>query len=220
VTPSNTWFLGPTRVHFLNVISISSAVFAQLTADSPYTLQWAAPFPPQNCPLLYDGTASGPTQVHVQMALQMVQPFLQGSVSWQIDQQTNHATPSATRLHLRSTMVQLITSNELYIPYKICTNLRLVCTKYDLCVCISSVFQCSLGIKVGAQKLPMNCTVLPQWVFYISMGQMSHQTSSRQCQSTDDTNRDVTDPHKIRIKSQSIRFGFCTLNPVIYGRPM
>ena len=36
-TPSNTWFLGPTRVHNPNGISIASAVFAGLTivADRP-----------------------------------------------------------------------------------------------------------------------------------------------------------------------------------------
>jgi len=37
-------FTGPTRVHIQNGISISSAVFAQLTIDCPYTLQGAAPF--------------------------------------------------------------------------------------------------------------------------------------------------------------------------------
>jgi len=30
-TPSNTWFLGPTRVHIPNDITIGSAVFAGLT---------------------------------------------------------------------------------------------------------------------------------------------------------------------------------------------
>jgi len=35
----------PTQVHTTNGISISSAVFAQLTAEGPYTLQWAAPSP-------------------------------------------------------------------------------------------------------------------------------------------------------------------------------
>jgi len=33
-----------------NGISIGSAVFAQMTAACPYTLQWGAPSPPQNCP--------------------------------------------------------------------------------------------------------------------------------------------------------------------------
>ena len=36
---SNTWFLVPTRLSIKNGISISSAVFAQLTAERPYTLQ-------------------------------------------------------------------------------------------------------------------------------------------------------------------------------------
>jgi len=48
-TPSNTYFLGPIRVHNPNGISISLAVHAQLMADSPYTLQWAS-LPSKNCP--------------------------------------------------------------------------------------------------------------------------------------------------------------------------
>jgi len=40
--PSNTCFLGPTRVHNVDDILISSAVFAQLTAQHPYAAQWAA----------------------------------------------------------------------------------------------------------------------------------------------------------------------------------
>jgi len=46
--PSNTWFLGSIRRNDPNDISISSAVCAQFTVDSPYTLQWA-PLPPK-CP--------------------------------------------------------------------------------------------------------------------------------------------------------------------------
>jgi len=37
--PSNTCFLGPTQVHILNDISTASAVFAQVMANCPYTLQ-------------------------------------------------------------------------------------------------------------------------------------------------------------------------------------
>ena len=50
-TPPNrpTWFLGPTRVQIPNAISIGSAVFAHLTTESRYTLQWTAPSLPQNC---------------------------------------------------------------------------------------------------------------------------------------------------------------------------
>jgi len=42
-TPCNTLFFGPIRTHNLKGISIGSAVFAQLAAECPYTLQWAAP---------------------------------------------------------------------------------------------------------------------------------------------------------------------------------
>jgi len=34
----------PTRVHSRNAKSIGSAVFAQMTAECPYTLQWSACF--------------------------------------------------------------------------------------------------------------------------------------------------------------------------------
>ena len=44
-SPSNTWFLGPIWAHNRNVTSIGSTAFAQLTAECPYTLQWAAPSP-------------------------------------------------------------------------------------------------------------------------------------------------------------------------------
>jgi len=43
--PPNTCFLGPTRVQILNGISIGSAVFAQLTAESRYILQRVISFP-------------------------------------------------------------------------------------------------------------------------------------------------------------------------------
>jgi len=38
-------FLRPTGSQNLNGISIGSAVFAQMTAECPYTLQWDAPSP-------------------------------------------------------------------------------------------------------------------------------------------------------------------------------
>jgi len=51
-TPSvNTWFLGSPGLSIPNDIYICSAVFAELTAERPYTLQWAA-LSPQNCPFL------------------------------------------------------------------------------------------------------------------------------------------------------------------------
>jgi len=42
--PYLMWFLGSTRRSTPNDILVGSAIFAQLTADSPYTLQWAPYF--------------------------------------------------------------------------------------------------------------------------------------------------------------------------------
>jgi len=44
-TPANSWFPCPTRLSIPSCILICTAIFAQLTAQSPYTLQWAAIFP-------------------------------------------------------------------------------------------------------------------------------------------------------------------------------
>jgi len=44
-TASNTRFLGPIRAHNTNGISICSDVFAQMTAECPYTSQWDIPSP-------------------------------------------------------------------------------------------------------------------------------------------------------------------------------
>jgi len=49
--PSNACYLAPTRVHTPNGISIGSAVFAQITAEGPYAVQWAANSP-SKLPLL------------------------------------------------------------------------------------------------------------------------------------------------------------------------
>jgi len=38
------------RAQNQNGTSIGSAIFAQMTAECAYTLQWFACFPPQNCP--------------------------------------------------------------------------------------------------------------------------------------------------------------------------
>jgi len=48
--PSNTWFVEPIWAHNPNGILIGSAVFAQMTVECPYTLQWDAPFPPKIIP--------------------------------------------------------------------------------------------------------------------------------------------------------------------------
>jgi len=86
-------FLRPTRVHNPNGKSISSAVSAQLTAESPYTLQ-QAPLSPK-LPLLTGGDrphltqdSFNPSKPIIQTASWSVQLFLQGSLLWQTDRQT------------------------------------------------------------------------------------------------------------------------------------
>jgi len=101
VHPSNTFFLGPIRDDIPNGISIGSAVFAGLRAESPYSLQWAAPFPsvkiaPSHGDLDPSNTCfRGPTRVHIShMTYRSAQPFSQGSRLWQTERQPDHATPS------------------------------------------------------------------------------------------------------------------------------
>jgi len=70
---------------------IGSAVYAQLWQKSLY-FTMGAPFP-QNCSFPWEiWTPSntrflGPIQAHTQTASRPVQPFLQGSLVWQIDRQ-------------------------------------------------------------------------------------------------------------------------------------
>jgi len=98
-----TWFLGPIQAHNPNGISIGSAVFAQLTAECPYTLQWDAPSP-SKLPLrmgdldphLIRGSF-GPPESSTRTASRSVQPFLQGSLVWQTDRQTDRPTDHAPR---------------------------------------------------------------------------------------------------------------------------
>jgi len=90
-TPSNKWFLWPTRVIISNGISNSSAifvglmkgmsiglaVFAQLKVERPYTLQWVdiplkiAPFPWGSVPHLIYGSL-GPPELPSQMTSRTV----------------------------------------------------------------------------------------------------------------------------------------------------
>ena len=93
--PSNIWFLGPTRVFIPNGISIVAAIFEQLTAECPITLQWGATFSPK-LPLpmkdrghhLMHGTY-GPPESASQMASGSARPFLRGIwTCYQTDRQT------------------------------------------------------------------------------------------------------------------------------------
>ena len=78
----NLCFLRPTRVHNPNDKSISSAVSANLTAESPYTLQWVplfpkiVPFHGESGPHLTHDSL-GPSEPTNQTASLSIQPFLQ-----------------------------------------------------------------------------------------------------------------------------------------------
>ena len=69
-----------------NCISIGSAVFAQMTAECPYTLQWDAPFPLKlaafhgDLDLHLTRGSVGPPGSSFQTASRSVQPFLQSSL--------------------------------------------------------------------------------------------------------------------------------------------
>jgi len=81
--PSNTWFLGPTQILNPNVILTGSDTFAQLTAECPYTLQWAALCPSK---LPIPTGVSGPHLTHDSLGSPnhtvsgSFQPSLQGSL--------------------------------------------------------------------------------------------------------------------------------------------
>jgi len=81
------WAAEPTTQTALG-ISIGSAIFAQMTAGCPYTLQWdisflkKLPLPMGDLdpnPHLTHGSL-GPPESSTQTASQSVQPFLQGSL--------------------------------------------------------------------------------------------------------------------------------------------
>ena len=87
-------------------------VFAGLTAENPCISQLCAPYPPQNCPFAWRDLdphlihgSMDPPESSTQTASRSVQPFLQGSLVWQTDWLTDHATRSVTigRICVRST---------------------------------------------------------------------------------------------------------------------
>jgi len=74
-----------------------------MTVECPYTLQWDAHSPPKICPFhggsgphLIHGSP-GPPKSSTQKATRSVQPFLQGSLVWPTDRQTDRSTDHATR---------------------------------------------------------------------------------------------------------------------------
>jgi len=115
-TPSNARFFGPSQVHIPNSTTIGSAIFAQLTADNPYTLQWAAPCPPPS-KLTMHGVSGphlipgylGPPKSITQTAPWSVQPL-----SWQTYRLTHWPTDrprycicnNRLLIYVRSSMMQ------------------------------------------------------------------------------------------------------------------
>jgi len=94
----------PTWVHNRNAKSISSAVFAQMTAECHYTLQWSACFPLKIAPPMLARrrhairASLGPPKSGAQMATWSLQPFFfQDSLVWQTDIATDRPTDQATR---------------------------------------------------------------------------------------------------------------------------
>ena len=93
-TPCNTWCLGPMRADNPNGTSISWAMFTQMTADCPYTLQWFAHFWFKIAPF-HGGSGPhgslGPPESWTQMATRSLQPFC---TAHKCDRLTDRATQS------------------------------------------------------------------------------------------------------------------------------
>jgi len=117
VPPCDTWFHRPTPLSIPNGISIGSAVFTQLTAESLH-LTMGSPFPPSKLPLHTGGC--GPNLIHgslgsieskTQTASRSTQPILHGSQSWHTDGptdwQTDHATLSGATGHIYTLQCRL-----------------------------------------------------------------------------------------------------------------
>jgi len=105
-----TRFLEPDRPHSPNGISIGSAVFAQMTAECPYTLQLDAPFPSSKLPLPMGGSGTpsntwfpGPTQVINPNGISISSAILAGLTSV-TDRQTDRPRYSVgnNKPHLRT----------------------------------------------------------------------------------------------------------------------
>jgi len=113
--PSNTWFLGPIQAHNPNGILIGSAVFctAHRRVSLYFTMGHSSP---SKLPLCMGGSGPlsntwfpGPTRFHNPNGISIGSAVLQGSLVWQTDRQTDHATRSVTigRIYVRSTAMRL-----------------------------------------------------------------------------------------------------------------
>ena len=110
VHPTDTCFLGDTRVHNPYGISISAAIFTQLMAECRYTLQWVTSFPTLKIApsignlgphLIHDYLGS--SEPTTQTASRSVQPFFRAQYC---DRLTDHATRHSVRKFSVSTTVR------------------------------------------------------------------------------------------------------------------
>ena len=122
--PSNMCFIGPTRVHIPNGISIGSAVFAQRMAEGSYILRWAGPCPSKLPLCMGIWTPSntwflGLTQVHNPNSISIGSAVLHG-LKILTDRQTDHATPSITIgcIYIHSTAMRPNNTTSLTTPLK------------------------------------------------------------------------------------------------------
>ena len=125
-------FLGPPKSS-TNGISIGSAVFAQLTAECPYTLQWASPSllktvppyrrsePPSNIWFLRPTWALNPSSISIDWAIFV---GLATVTDWQTDQQTQLVTVGCVYIH--STAMRHNNNNSFVVP-DICSTDTLPC---------------------------------------------------------------------------------------------
>jgi len=104
--PSNTCFFRPTRVLITNDVLMGWATFAQLTAECPYTLQWAPSFPSA---LSLQVEVTGPHLMHCSLGPPKSQPkwhfdWFGGFAGLTIvtDQQTDHPTWPVTYIHIHT----------------------------------------------------------------------------------------------------------------------
>jgi len=91
------------RAHNPNDTWIGSSVFAQMTAECPYTLQWFVCFPLKIAPSHVGIWTScntwfiGPARARNANDNLIVSAVLQGSLVWQTDRATERPTYHATR---------------------------------------------------------------------------------------------------------------------------
>jgi len=112
--PSNTRFFGSIRAHNPNGISIGSAIFAEMTTECPYTLQWDAPSPLKIAPS--HGGSGLPSNTWSPWLTQVLNPNgistvfagLTSVTDWQTDRPINHTTRSVTigHIYVRSTTMR------------------------------------------------------------------------------------------------------------------